>query len=119
MQSVWVEIPVLDIERAATFYRTIFNLPADDEVRDDGVRRTLNLVNSNPGISLNQTAAFQPSDRGVYVYFQANADAPNPLDLVEEAGGKIVEARTSMGEAGFYASVLDTEGNIIGLYFAP
>lgn len=118
MQAVWIEIPVADINRAAAFYQTVFGLPAT-EIVDDGVRKTVTLVNANPGISLNQTANFFPSDKGVYVYFQANADAGNPLDRVVAAGGKLIQEKTSMGEAGFYASILDTEGNVIGVYFAP
>jgi predicted enzyme related to lactoylglutathione lyase len=117
MQAVWIEIPVVNITRAATFYRTIFDLPPV-EIMDDGVRKTATLINANPGISLNQTAGFTPSDKGVYVYFQLSGTDSNPLLKVEEAGGKIVQEKTSMGDAGWYASVLDTEGNIIGLYFA-
>ncbi|MGO8950093.1 MAG: VOC family protein [Ktedonobacterales bacterium] len=117
MQAVWVEIPVRDLERAATFYQTVFGLPAG-EISDDGVRRTLTLFNPTEsgaiGISLNQIAGFEPSDKGVFIYFRSEGDA---LEKVTSAGGKIVQDKTSMGESGSFASVQDTEGNVLGLFF--
>jgi uncharacterized protein len=117
MQAVWVEIPVRDLDRAATFYQTVFGLPAG-EVSEEGVRRTLTLVNPGEhgaGISLNQTANFEPSSSGTLVYLETDGDA---LDKVPTAGGKVVQEKTSMGESGFYATVQDTEGNLLALYFA-
>ncbi len=118
MQAVWVEIPVVDLERAATFYQTVFGLPAG-KIDDDGVRRTLTLFNPTEGgmgISLNQNAGFEPSDKGVYVYFRSEGDT---LEKVTAAGGKVVQDKTSMGDAGTFASIQDTEGNVLGLYFLP
>jgi len=118
MQAVWVEIPVRDLDRAATFYQTVFGLPAG-EVSEEGVRRTLTLVNpgqNGAGISLNQTANFDPSASGTLVYLQTNGDA---LEKVSAAGGKIVQEKTSMGDSGYYATVQDSEGNLLALYFAP
>lgn len=119
MQAVWVEIPVRDLDRAATFYRTVFGLPAG-EITDDGSRRTVTLVNTSPeggvGISLNQTANFEPSGKGTLVYFQVEGEA---LERVETAGGNIIQAKTSMGEAGTYAIVQDSEGNLLAFYFYP
>ena len=118
MQAVWVEIPVRDLERAATFYQTVFGLPAG-EISDDGVRRTLTLFSPTDsggiGISLNETADFEPSDTGIYVYFRSGGDS---LEKVTDAGGKIVQGRTSM-DVGTYASIQDTEGNGLGLYPLP
>jgi len=116
MQAVWVELPVRDLERAATFYQTVFGLPAG-EISDEGVRRTITLVNpgeSGPGVSLNQTANFEPSSSGTLVYLQTDSDA---LGRVSGAGGKIVQDKTSMGESGYFATVQDTEGNLLALYF--
>jgi uncharacterized protein len=118
MQAVWVEIPVEDLARAAAFYQTIFGLPAG-QVADDGTRRTITLANPSAeggvGISLNQTAGFQPSDKGSLVYLGAAEDA---LDRVEASGGKILEGKTSMGDAGSYALILDSEGNQFALFFS-
>ena len=119
MQAVWVEIPVKDLGRALAFYGAVFGLQPTD-VADDGARRTTTLVSTSDdgaaGISLNQTAGFEPSDRGVLVYFDAGEDLTEHLRRVEPAGGKIVEGKTSMGDAGNYATFRDTEGNLLALY---
>lgn len=119
VQVVWVEIPVKDLERAMQFYQTVFNLsPA--EISDEGVRRTATLFHdqtgTKPGFSLNQTANFEPGSKGPFLYLDAGEELSDHLSRVEPAGGKIVEAKTSMGSAGHYASILDTEGNLIALY---
>ena len=118
MQAVWVEIPVEDLARAAAFYQAVFGLPAG-EVTDDGTRRTVNLANPSAeggvGISLNQCAGFLPSEKGPLVYLGADGDA---LERVEASGGKIFEGKTSMGDAGSYALILDSEGNQFALFFS-
>lgn len=119
MLAVWIEIPARDVERALKFYQTVFDYP-EVEVADDGVRRTATLFGGDTqgksGISLNQTANFEPCDKGVFIYLDAGEELTPALDKVIAAGGKIIAGKTSMGDAGFYASVLDTEGNLIGLY---
>ena len=119
MQAVWVEIPVKDIERALQFYRTVFDLPAT-EISTDDVRRVAVLVNATQegqvGVSLNQAKNFESGDKGVLVYLSTGEDLTDYLNRVESAGGKIVERKTSMGEAGNYATIRDTEGNVVALY---
>ncbi|MBC8163793.1 MAG: VOC family protein, partial [Roseiflexaceae bacterium] len=114
MQAVWVEIPVRNLERAAAFYQAVFQFQPT-EIGDDGTRRTTTLVNTSPeghaGISLDQTANFEPGNHGPLVYMDAGEDLTNHLQRVEAAGGSIVEAKTSMGDAGYYATFEDTEGN--------
>lgn len=119
MQAVWVEIPVKELERALAFYQAVFQLEPT-EVVDDGERRTATLINAGEhgraGISLNQTAHFTPSDHGVFVYLDAGEDLTEHLARIEPAGGTVVAGKTSMGEAGNYATFLDTEGNCMALY---
>ena len=117
--AIWIEIPVKDIERALKFYQAVFEF-GSVKVVDDGERQTATIFyeqgSGRPGISLNQTTNFEPCDKGVYVYLDCGEDLTDHLNRVEPAGGKVVARKTSMGEAGQYASVLDTEGNLIGLW---
>ena len=118
LNPVWIEIPCKDIQRALKFYEAIFGVTA--EVTDDGERKTATLVYTpgGVGISLNQTANFKPSDKGVYVYLDAGEDITAVLPKVQAAGGKALTDKISMGDAGFYATILDSEGNAVGLYSA-
>lgn len=58
---------------------------------------------------------YRPSPDGAIVYLDApGLDAV--LSRVERAGGKVVMPRTDIGEPGFIALVVDTEGNRVGLH---
>lgn len=116
IQVVWVEVPVKDIDRAAQFYRAVFDISY--EIVDDGVRRTATLTNADvgSGFSLNQTKDFEPSDKGPLAYLDAGDDLNAILPKVEPAGGKVIAPKTSMGAAGNYALIQDTEGNVLALY---
>jgi uncharacterized protein len=119
MQAVWVEIPVRDIERALAFYQALFELQPT-EINTDEVRRTATLLGDTSegraGISLNQTKNFEPGDNGPLIYLDTGQDLTAHLNRVEPAGGSVVEAKTSMGEAGYYATFRDSEGNLLALY---
>jgi len=119
MQAVWIEIPVKDIHRALRFYQAVFQL-APTEISTDDARRTTTLVDNTQaggaGISLNQTSNFEPSDKGTLIYLDAGTDLTDHLNRVEPAGGRIVEPKTAMGAAGNYATIRDTEGNMLALY---
>lgn len=38
------------------------------------------------------------------------------IKKIEKVGGKIFKPKVSVGQMGFYAQIIDTEGNIIGLW---
>lgn len=116
-QVVWVEVPVKDIERAQTFYEAVFGLSGDGIV-DDGTRKTttLRMTEGQAGFSLNQTANFEPSDKGILVYVMIDEPLQDTLKKVTDAKGSVVDEKTSMGQAGYYASFKDTEGNVLALY---
>jgi predicted enzyme related to lactoylglutathione lyase len=113
---LWVEIPVKNLERAMKFYEGVFDLQPM-EVIEEAVRRhaTLNAGGSEPGGSINLTQNFEPSDKGVLVYLSLPDDLAGRLEKVVALGGKIVADKASMGP-GFYAIVLDSEGNNLALY---
>lgn len=116
LRTSWVEIPVLDLERAMRFYQSVLGLPAS-EVYANEVRRVtiLPTVSESAGVALNQTANFAPSNQGVLVYFRLDGDLQGALDRVAGAGGAIVAPKQLWEPGGFYAIVQDTEGNLFAL----
>lgn len=117
----WFEIYVNDIARAKQFYEAVFNIQLSE------------LTPPSEGSSL-QMWAF-PSDMQVYgasgalvqmsgvaaggnstlIYFSCE-DCADEAARIGEAGGKIHESKTSIGEYGFIVLAFDTEGNMIGLH---
>jgi predicted enzyme related to lactoylglutathione lyase len=74
--------------------------------------------NENDGVGGGIIASKEekPSARGVLIYLNGGEDLSIPLAKVEENGGKVLVPKTNIGENGFMAQVLDTEGNRIALH---
>jgi hypothetical protein len=73
--------------------------------------------NESPNIS---GALVEKTDRAAngnntIVYFETE-DCTTEENRIEEAGGKIVQSKISIGDFGFVAIFIDTEGNTIGLH---
>ena len=50
------------------------------------------------------------------IYLNANPDLSDALSRVEQAGGKVTMPKTGIGENGFMAFFIDTEGNRMGMH---
>jgi predicted enzyme related to lactoylglutathione lyase len=72
--------------------------------------------NGGVGGGIAQYEGFEPSANGSLVYLNGGDDLSIPLSKVEGAGGKIILPKTSIGENGFMAHFIDTEGNKIALH---
>ncbi|KAF0218331.1 MAG: hypothetical protein FD174_2948 [Geobacteraceae bacterium] len=111
----WFEIPVSDIYRAARFYGTI--LAAEMAVHEFmGKRRALLPFNEGVGGSLVQGAGYVPNKDGALLYLNGGEDLDVVLRRVELAGGRVLQPKISIGEYGFIALFIDTEGNRVGLH---
>ena len=113
----WFEIPVTDFERAKKFYETIY----DGEIMEmpfPGGRYGMLPSDMQNGVggAIAQGEGFEPSDKGTIVYLSSGEDLSIPLAKVETAGGKIILSKTSIGENGFMAHFIDTEGNRVALH---
>ena len=113
----WIEIPTKDIERATTFYSTVLNIKM--KIHAAMGMKTAFFPHNDPahsGACLIQGPNYQPSSKGAIIYLNGGEDLQPALDRVEAAGGKIVHPKTSIGQNGFMAHFLDTEGNKMGLH---
>lgn len=112
----WFEIPASDIKRAAKFYGTI--LGADLTVTEmmPGYQMAMLPAEDGVGGALIQGEGYAPSTEGSVVYLNGGEELAVALGKVEGAGGKILVAKTSIGENGFFAYILDSEGNKVGLH---
>jgi uncharacterized protein len=120
----WFEIPATDLDRATTFYETLFDVKLI--VMDmPGVKmRTFpvaDMMNDIGGAIVDDGGFHKPSaGDGVLIYLNGNPDVQHILDKVEAAGGKIAMPKTEIApEYGYMAVMIDTEGNRIGLHSIP
>lgn len=115
----WIEIPVLDMERAKNFYETVFEVTISVHDLDGLLMGWFPGDHSKPGASgsLVKHAKYTPSETaGVLVYFSC-WDVAAELGRTEGAGGVILRTKTEIGGGhGFMALILDPEGNRIALH---
>lgn len=125
----WFEIPVIDMERAKKFYETIFEFEITVDEMDEALMGFFPCVcdcdceNDEDcdceGVNgaLIKHPQLKPSADGTTIYFDGGEDLQNILNKVEAAGGKILVPKMLIDEEiGFFAYVLDTEGNKIALH---
>lgn len=113
----WFEIPSLNFERALNFYNAF--LDTELEETDVWGYPAALFQNEGEGVTgaLVCSKKFKPTEDGSILYFEGNDKINEMLDRVELAGGKIHTPKTSLGdELGFFALIIDTEGNKIGIY---
>ena len=113
----WIEIPTNNIERAATFYNTVLDI--DMKVKEGMGMKTAffpHTAETQTGGCLMQGPNYEPTDKGTIIYLNGGEDLQPALERVAKAGGKIILPKTSLGQNGFMAHFLDTEGNKMGLY---
>ena len=114
----WFEIPATDYERAKTFYNTMLGIEIADMLMPEGKYGMFPFDQENDGVGggIMQMEGINPSAEGVTIYLNGGDDLSGPLSRVEAAGGKIIMPKTDIGENGFMAQLLDTEGNRVALH---
>jgi hypothetical protein len=120
LRPTWIEIPVQDLCRAMDFYQTVFDLEPTGIVADNTHYKATLLHFTPEGVSefsLNQPADFEPCDHGAPLHLRVVGDVDEHLSRIEAAGGRIVESNitTLEGMDDYYATCLDTEGNLLAL----
>ena len=114
----WFEIPATDFERAKKFYAELLQLEITDVPMPQGKYAIFPISMEGTGASgaIMQMEGFNPSAEGSIIYFYGGEDLSVPLARVEPAGGKIIIPKTDIGENGFFAQFIDTEGNRMALH---
>jgi predicted enzyme related to lactoylglutathione lyase len=114
--AVWFEIPAENYERAIAFYETIFGLAL--KRMQHGEHALAVFPYERPGIS----GCIVPweggaGSNGPLVFLNADGILDDVLGRVVAAGGRIARGRTAIGDGmGWYARIIDSEGNRIGLH---
>ena len=112
----WFEIPTTDFERATKFYEQMLDAklcafpgpePCNMFPSEDG----------GVGGCIIQRANHKPSPDGTSVYLNVDGKLDATLKRAEKLGAKILVPRTQIpGGFGFFACLLDSEGNHVGLH---
>jgi len=116
----WFEIYVDEMDRAKAFYRSVLDVSL--ERLHDPTEFNLDMwafpsdeeKYGAPG-ALVKMQGFAAGGNSTVVYFSCE-DCATEESRVEAAGGRIHTSKMSIGEYGFIAIAIDTEGNMFGLH---
>ncbi len=109
------EIPVTDFARARVFYETVTGWKLE-EMEMFGFRFGFFPRGDFVGGAIVQGEGYAPSQTGTLVYLNGSADFDGMLVRAAQAGGSVAMPHTRIGENGFIARIVDTEGNLVALH---
>ena len=114
----WFEIPVTDFDRAKKFYSEVTGITITDYPQDKMKYGVFTYDREQKGVggAICEMDGFKPSADGVTIFLPGGDDLSVPLSKVEAAGGKVIMPKTSIGENGFFAQFIDTEGNKLAFH---
>jgi uncharacterized protein len=117
----WTDIPVTNLDRASKFYSAVlgkevrrlsegrmeYGLLPHEEQNASGCL----VVRSDSGGVDNR-----PSANGPLIYLSVEGRLDEAVEAARKNGGKVLRARQKIGEHGFRAVIIDSEGNRIALH---
>ena len=117
----WTDIPVTNLDRAIKFYSAVlakevrklsegrmeYGLLPHEEQNASGC---LCIRGDSGGVDN------RPSANGPLVYLSVEGRLDEAVEAARANGGKVLRARQQIGEHGFRAVVIDSEGNRIALH---
>ena len=113
----WFEIPVVDFERARTFYSKIYDYEMPSVTMGKSQLGFFPVQPHCIGGAIIKEEGRRPNQQGTLVYLNGGDDLDNVLKRVENAGGSILQQKSEISkDYGFFALLLDTEGNKLALH---
>ena len=112
----WFEIPTADIDRATKFYETLL---AANMIPYPGDEPYAIFPAGESAVSgaLVQRLQQKPGAGGTMVYLNVDGKLDDALARAESLGSKIIVPKTRVPGAGtYYACLIDSEGNHVGLH---
>lgn len=112
----WVDIPVLDLDRAINFYSLILKKEVK-KISEHGCDFAL-LPHENHNVAgcLTVMENRKPSIDGPLVYVDVEGYLAEATEIARNNGGTVLLAMEKMGPNHFRSMIIDSEGNGIALY---
>ena len=132
----WIQIPVIDLDRAAAFYSKVFGVEFFFEELN-GMPHAVFQADSSGERPVNGALVKLPEaeigNAGPVLFWDATGRFEHILDQIEPSGGTVVRGKTLIklvrdgdptvipatyidDNPGYFAHFIDSEGNRMGLY---
>jgi len=113
-RAVWFDIPVADLERAASFYRSVLAIQMHREQFQGNAFYVLEHEAGNGGCLVVDPSAV--GSGGILLYLNVDGRIREAVREADQHGGSVVEPVRAIGPHGFRAVILDSEGNRVALH---
>lgn len=112
----WFEIPVLNLNRAVSFYNHIYGIQMEMTEMNEYAMAFFPADNGIGG-ALVKGSGSVPSESGSLIYLNGGTNLQPMLDKIEVAGGRVILEKTKIDDnSGYFALFIDSEGNKLALH---
>lgn len=112
---VWIDIPVANLERASAFYAATLGIGVHSAEFNNFKFCVFDHETGNGGCLLPNESEIAGT-AGILVYMNVDGRIRDAVVQATRHGGKVVKPVHPIGEHGFRAVILDSEGNRIALH---
>lgn len=113
----WVDLPVSDLDRGISFYSKVLDRSLEkQEYEGTAFAFFAHEKGEVAGCLVEKGKNMEPKTDGPLIYFSVNGRLDQAIELAEQNGGTIKEAKHSIGPHGFRAIIMDSEGNRVALH---
>jgi uncharacterized protein len=113
----WFDLTVSNMERATKFYEAVLDGKLEIYTYEGITCAVFPHKENDVAGCLVENPSFKPSSNdGLLMYFNVDGRLDAALAEVEKFGGKVLEPKHPIGQHGFRAVLLDSEGNRIALH---
>ena len=118
---VWFELPVIDLNRATSFYEPVFATKMATDERFPGIAMFPKRHETATTGALAEThdakIEGRPSTDGAIVYLNCDGEMDAVLKRAKAAGGELLQEVAQLpGGMGWIAQFRDLDGNRVGLH---
>lgn len=112
---VWMDIPVVDLDRACRFYEGVLGIKCPKESFDGFEFAVLDHKDGNGGCLVPGADTISGS-KGPLVYLNVDGRIRDAVAQVVALGGKVTQGVHAIGPHGVRALIVDSEGNRFALH---
>lgn len=112
----WIDIPVINLDRAIQFYSMILGEPVQKIAEHGFAFGLLPHTEDNVSGCLCVMDDRKPSQDGPLVYLNVEGRLAAAVEMAKKQGGQVIKEKEQIGPYGHRAVILDTEGNAVALY---